>query len=104
MNPSSLGLWFVLLFSLNVLDILTTVPAYEVNPVTLYIWGRLGFFLAAWFKMGLVSFFGLLCIVAQKVANQNEWNFAKKVFLGLLRVLVVFYVFVVIINLTVSTI
>lgn len=104
MKPSSLGIWFLLLLSLNVLDILTTVPAYEANPVTLYIWGRVGFFLAAWFKIGLVLFFGLLSVVAQKVADENEWAFAEKVFLGLLRVLVTFYVFVVIINVAVYTI
>ena len=104
MKPSSLGLWFMLLLSLNVFDILTTVPAHECNPVTLYIWGRVGFFLAAWFKIGVVLFFGLLCIVTQKVANPKEWSFAKKVFLELLKVLVAFYVFVGIVNVAVSTI
>ena len=102
MKPSSLHLWFLLLLSLNVFDILTTVPAHECNPVTLYIWERVGFSLAAWFKIGLVLFFGLLCIVAQKVANKKEWSFVEKVFLGLLRFLAVFYVFVVVINVTVS--
>ncbi len=104
MKLSSFEVWFLLLLSLNVFDILTTVPAYEVNPVTLYIWGRLGFFLAAWFKIGLVLFFGLLFAVAQRVANPNEWIFAEKVFLGILKALVVFYVFVVIVNMAVSTI
>lgn len=98
MKLSSFELWFLLLLSLNVFDILTTVPAYEANPVTLYVWSRVGFFLAAWFKIGLVLFFGLLFIVAQKVANPNEWGFAEKVFLGLLKVLVVFYISVVMIN------
>lgn len=32
------------------------------------------------------------------MANPNDWNFAKKVFLGLPKVLVAFYVFVVLIN------
>lgn len=104
MNPPSLGIWFLLLLSLNVFDIFTTVPAYEANPVTLHAWERLGFFLAACFKIGLVLFFGLLCVVAQKVANPNDWKFAKKLFLGLLKVLVAFYVFVVLINVVVSTI
>jgi hypothetical protein len=102
MKLSSLRLWFMLLLSLNVFDILTTIPAYEANPVTLYIWSRSGFFLAAWFKIGLVLLFGLLCIVAQKMTKPNEWSFTKKVLIGLLRVLVVFYVFVVIANLAVS--
>jgi hypothetical protein len=60
--------------------------------------------LAACFKMGLVLFFGLLCVVAQKVADPNEWNLAKRVFLGLMRVLVAFYAFVVISNVALSTI
>ena len=102
MMVSSLGFWFMLLLSLNVFDILTAVPAYEANPVTLYIWSRLGFCLAAWFKIGLVLLFGLLCIVAQKMTKTNEWSFTKKVLMGLLRVLVVFYVFVIITNLAVS--
>jgi hypothetical protein len=104
MNLSSLELWFLLLLSLNFFDVLTTVPAYEANPVTLYVWGQIGFFLAACFKMGLVLFFGLLCVVAQKVADPNEWNLAKRVFLGLMRVLVAFYAFVVISNVALSTI
>lgn len=104
MMLSSLRLWFMLLLSLNVFDILTTMPAYEANPVTLYIWSRLGFFLAAWFKIGLVLLFGLLFVVAQKVSSPNEWGFAEKVFLGLLKILVAFYVFVVLINVVVYTI
>ena len=104
MKPTSLGIWFLLLLSLNIFDIFTTAPANEVNPVTLYVWERLGFFLAAWFKIGLVLFFGLLCVVARKMANPNEWKFARKLFLGLLRVLVAFYVFVVLTNVVVSTI
>jgi hypothetical protein len=64
----------------------------------------LGLFLAAWFKIGLVLLFGLVCIIARKMTKTNEWNFTKKVLIGLLRVLVVFYVFVVIANLAVSTI
>jgi hypothetical protein len=37
MKLSSFELWFMLLLSLNVFDILATVPAYEANPVTLYV-------------------------------------------------------------------
>lgn len=104
MKLSSFELWFLLLLLLNVSDILTTVPAYEVNPVTLYIWEQLGFFSAAWFKIGLVLFFGLLFIAAQKVTSPNEWSFTEKVFLGLLKILVAFYAFVVLMNVVVYTI
>jgi len=104
MKSLSLSVWFLLLLSLNVFDIFTTAPAHEINPVTLYVWEQLGIFLAAWFKIGLVLFFGLLCVVARRVASPNEWKFVKKLFLGLLKVLVAFYVFVVLINVAVSTI
>ncbi len=104
MKQSSFELWFLLLLSLNVFDILMTVPAYEANPVTLYVWERVGFFLAAWIKIGLVLFFGLLFVVAQKVASPNEWSFAEKVFRGLLKILVAFYVSVVLINVAIYTI
>lgn len=101
MKLSSFQGWFLLLLSLNIFDILTTIPTYEANPVTLYLWQRLGFSQAAWLKIGLVLFFGLLFILAQKVANPNERDFAQKVFLGLLKILVAFYVFVVLINMAV---
>jgi len=104
MKLSSFKLWFMVLLSLNVFDILTTVPAYEVNPVTLYVWGQVGIFLAAWFKIGLVLFFGILFIVAQKVASPNEWGFAEKVFLSLLKILAAFYIFVVLSNVVIYTI
>lgn len=104
MKPPSLWIWFLLLLLLNVLDIFTTVPAREVNPVTLYAWELLGFFPAAWSKIGLVLFFGLLCLVAWKMAKQDDWKLAKKLFLGLLKALVAFYVFVVSTNVFVSTI
>jgi len=78
MKLSSFKLWFMVLLSLNVFDILTTVPAYEVNPVTLYVWGQVGIFLAAWFKIGLVLFFGILFIVAQKAASPNEWGLRRE--------------------------
>ncbi|NIP67101.1 hypothetical protein GWN63_03455 [Candidatus Bathyarchaeota archaeon] len=101
---SSFGLWFVLLFFLNMLDILTTVPAYEANPVTLYIWEQIGYLSAAWLKGGLVLLFGLLFTVAQKVVNPEEWSFAKRVFVGILKVLVAFYLLVVVINLLAYTV
>jgi hypothetical protein len=104
MKPPSLRIWFLLLLSLNVFDVFTTVPANEVNPLTLYVWERLGFSLAAWFKIGLVLFFGLLCIAARKMADPNEWEFTKKLLMALLKVLVAFYVFVVLTNVAVSTI
>lgn len=98
MKLTSLEPWFLLLLSLNIFDILTTVPAYEANPVTLYVWREIGLFWAACLKVGLVLLFGLLCVVARKVADPNEWTLAERVFLGLMRVLVAFYTFVVIIN------
>jgi len=91
--------WVLLLFLLNVLDILVTNPSYEANPITLYIWGEIGIFLSAWIKVGLVIFLGVLCLSAKKIAKPAEWLFAKKIFLEMLVVLVAFYVFVVTWNL-----
>ncbi len=92
---SSLTSWFLFLLLLNVLDIFVTNPAYESNPFTLYIWGHVGIFLSAWIKIGLVLFFGILCVSAKKVAKPTEWAFARKALLGILIVLVAFYIFVV---------
>ena len=92
---SSLPSWFLFLLLLNVLDVLVTNPAYESNPFTIYIWGQVGIFLSAWIKIGLVLFFGVLCASAKKLAKPAEWVFAKKVLLGILMVLVAFYIFVV---------
>ena len=92
---SSLTSWFLFLLLLNVLDVLVTNPAYESNPFTLYIWGQIGVFLSAWIKIGLVLFFGALCASAKKVAKPAEWVFARKALLGILIVLVAFYIFVV---------
>lgn len=100
-SASLLGL-FVALFLLNVLDIATTAPAYESNPVTLYLWGEIGIFLSAWVKMGLVLLFGILCFATKKVAAAEEWEFARKVFHGMLIVLAVYYAFVVANNLRVA--
>ena len=96
---SSLAPWFLFLLLLNILDILVTNPVYESNPFTLYIWRQIGIFLSAWIKMGLVLFFGALCVSARKFAKPTEWPFVRKVFLGILIVLVAFYIFVVTWNL-----
>ncbi|MCW3987762.1 MAG: hypothetical protein NWE87_05550 [Candidatus Bathyarchaeota archaeon] len=92
---SSLTPWFLFLLLLNALDVLVTNPAYESNPFTLYIWGQIGIFLSAWIKIGLVLFFGVLCASAKKIAKPAEWVFARKALLGILFVLVAFYIFVV---------
>ena len=92
---SSLTPWFLFLLFLNIFDIFVTNPAYESNPFTLYIWGYIGIFLSAWIKIGLVLFFGVLCISAKKVAEPAEWSFARKLLLGVLIILVAFYIFVV---------
>lgn len=98
-KPSSLTPWFLFLLLLNILDILVTNPAYEANPLTLYMWGRLGIFLSAWIKIGQVLSFGALCALTRKVAKPAEWPFARKLLLGTLVVLVAFYMFVVTWNL-----
>lgn len=97
-KSSSLTPWFLLLLSLNLLDILVTIPAYESNPFTLYMWGNVGVFLSAWIKIGQVVFFGALCMFAKKAASPVEWLFARKLLLGTLIVLVAFYTFVVVWN------
>jgi len=86
------------LFLLNILDIATTSPFYEANPVTLYLWGQLGLFLSAWIKIGLILLFGILCVVTKKVATPHEWKFASKAFKAMLIVLVAYYAFVVAVN------
>lgn len=92
---SSLAPWFLFLLFLNIFDIFVTNPVYESNPFTLYIWGHIGIFLSAWIKIGLVLFFGVLCASAKKVAKPDEWVFARKILLGILVILVAFYIFVV---------
>lgn len=98
---SSIRVWFTTLFLLNVLDIATTKPLYESNPVTLFLWGQIGIFLAAWFKISLVLLFGILCLVAKKVAAPHEWEFTSQVFRAILILLVAYYAFVVTVNLAV---
>jgi hypothetical protein len=95
---SSIGKWFLTLLWLNILDILVTTPAYEANPFTLYLWGRIGIFLSAWVKIGLVLFLGALIGCAKKVATPAEWAFSRKLLRGILFVLIAFYVFVVLWN------
>ena len=92
---TSLKRWFVILFWLNLMDILVTNPTYEANPFTLYLWGKIGFFLSAWLKIGLVLIFGALCICVKRIAKPNEWEFSSKLLGGVLIVLVIFYLFVV---------
>lgn len=99
---SSVNFWFTALFLLNILDIATTMPLYESNPFTLFLWGRIGIFLAAWFKMGLVSLFGILCVLTRKVANPTEWEFASRVFRVTLVILVAYYTFVIAVNLIIN--
>jgi len=100
---SSLAPWFVLLLSLNFLDILTTNPSYESNPFALVIWAQMGFLLSAWVKIGQVLFLGVLCVSAKKIAKPDEWILAQKILLGILIILVAFYIFVVVWNLCVLT-
>jgi len=98
---SSIKVWFMTLFLLNILDIATTSPLYEANPVTVYLWGRIGIFLSAWVKMGLVLLFGILCVVAKKVTTRHEWKFTSQLFRAILIILVAYYAFIVTVNLTV---
>ncbi len=100
-SASLVGL-FLALFLFNVLDIATTTPVSESNPVTLYLWGQIGIFLSAWVKMGLVALFGILCLIAKKVATPDEWKFTEKVFHGMLIILVVYYAFIVTNNLRIA--
>jgi len=95
----SLTPWFLTLLSLNFLDILTTNPHYESNPFALLVWEHVGIFLSAWIKIGQVLLLGALCACTEKIAKPTEWSFAQKILLGILIVLVAFYVFVVAWNL-----
>jgi hypothetical protein len=101
MKQLSLKCWFLLLLGLNILDVLVTNPAFESNPFTLFMWRQLGIFLSAWIKIGQVLLFGVLCILAKKVAKPAEWAFARKLLLAMLVILVSFYSFVVTWNIVV---
>jgi hypothetical protein len=99
-KPDSILPWFVTLLSLNILDILFTIPSTEANPFTIYLWAKLGILPSASVKLGLVLLFGTLCIMTRKVASPSEWNFAGKLLRGILVALVTFYAFIVTWNLT----
>lgn len=95
LKVSSLQPWFFAVLWLNVMDIMLTKPAYESNPFTLYLWGRIGILLSAWIKVGQVLFFGALILLTKKLATPSEWNYVKKLLLGVLLVLTAFYIIVV---------
>jgi hypothetical protein len=97
---SSLKYWFLLLYILVAFDILSTNPAIEGNPLTLYIWAQFGILLSAWIKIGQVLLFGALCFSAKKIAKPNDWVFAQKILTALLKILVAYYTFIVTWNLT----
>jgi hypothetical protein len=90
------------LFILVALDIFSTNPVIEGNPLTLYLWAQFGIFFSAWIKIGQVLLFGVLCFSAKRIAKPNEWVLAKKILFGLLKILVAFYTFVVTWNVTLS--
>ncbi len=101
-SESSVKVWFAALFLLNILDIATTIPLYESNPFTLFLWDRIGIFFAASFKIGLVLLFGILYAVARRVVNPREWEFSSKVLRVTLEILVAYYAFVVAVNLIIK--
>jgi len=101
---SSLSLWFLLLCILIALDILSTNPVIEGNPLTLYFWAHFGILFSSWIKIGQVLLFGALCFSVKRIAKPKEWGFAKKILLGLLKILVAFYTFIVTWNVTLSII
>ncbi|UCD26492.1 MAG: hypothetical protein JSV75_06275 [Candidatus Bathyarchaeota archaeon] len=80
LSLSSLEVWFTPLFLLNILDIATTSPLYEVNPVTLHLWGQIRIFLYAWIKIGLVLVFGALYVIAKKAVGSHGGQIVRKVF------------------------
>jgi hypothetical protein len=83
------------LFILVGLDIISTNPAIEGNPLTIYLWAQFGIFFSAWIKMGQVLLFGFLCFSAKRIAKPYEWTIAKKILLGLTKIIVIVYIFVV---------
>jgi len=94
-TSGSLVPWFLLLLSLNILDISFTNPLREANPITLLSWATMGVSLSACIKVGLVMFFGILCVLTKKAANPTDWHVADKLLRGILIALVAFYLFVV---------
>lgn len=92
---ASLVPWFLLLLSLNILDISFTNPYQEANPLTLLSWAKMGILPSASLKVGLVLFFGILCVITKKVASPTDWNLAGRLLRGILIALVAFYLFIV---------
>jgi hypothetical protein len=86
---------FLLLLSLNILDISLTNPSREANPFTLYSWARVGILPSALAKVGLVLFFGVLCAIARRAASPLELSFVSRLLRLMLIGLIAFYVFVV---------
>lgn len=87
-----------MLLWLNIFDVLITTPTYEANPVTLYLWGKIGIFLSAWLKIGLVLLLGGLCQITRMVATPTDWILSRKLLRGILIVLVSFYIFLAVWN------
>ena len=94
-KTSSLKGWLVFLLVLNIVDILVTNPVYEANPVTRYIWSTVGYFPAAGIKVGQVVLLGILVAFAKKFATPSEWLLVRRLFRGMVILLVTFYIFVV---------
>jgi hypothetical protein len=94
-KSASLVPWFLLLLSLNILDISFTNPSSEANPLTLFSWTKIGILPSACIKVGLVLFLGILCVITKKLANPTDWNLAGRLLRGMLIVLVAFYSFIV---------
>jgi hypothetical protein len=92
---SSLVPLFLLLLSLNILDISFTNPIREANPLTLLSWARMGILPSVCLKLGLVLLFGIVCVATRKVANPTDWRTAGRLLEGILITLVAFYSFVV---------
>jgi len=66
-------------------------------------WAQMGILLSVWIKIGQVLLLGALCACTKKIAKPTEWDFAKKILLGVLIILVGFYAFIVAWNLCVLT-
>jgi hypothetical protein len=94
-KASSLTCWLIFLLLLNIIDILVTNPVYEVNPITRYIWREVGYFPAAGIKVGQVVLLGILVASAKKFATPSEWLYVRRLFRGMVILLVTFYIFVV---------
>jgi hypothetical protein len=94
-KSTSLVSWFLLLLSLNILDISFTNPSLEANPLTLLSWANIGMLPSAFMKVGVVLLFGILCLMTKKLVSPTDWNLAGRLFRGMLIALVAFYLFVV---------